>query len=52
MQKKIEKIFLRKLPMLRRQYSSSAVNALNNSPKILNITKRHFFRLNCLQKDH
>ena len=40
-----------KFPLLRREYLSLAVNVLTNSPKILNITKRHFFQLSCLHSD-
>ena len=40
-----------KLSLLRRQYLSSEVNVLTNSPKILHITKRHFFQLDCLISD-
>ena len=39
------------LPLLRRDYLSSAVNGLNNSPKILHITKTDVFQLNCLHRD-
>ena len=35
-----------KLPLLRRQYFSSALNGLTNSPKILHITQRVFFKPN------
>ena len=59
MQKKIQKKFFvseriascNELPLLRREYLSSAVSGLNNSPKILHITKREFFQLNCLHTD-
>ena len=37
------------LSLFRREYMSSAVNVLTNSLKILHITKREFFRLNCVQ---
>ena len=40
-----------KLSILRREYLSSAANVLTNSPKILHITKRNFFQLNCLHSD-
>ena len=40
-----------KLPLLRREYLSSAVNALRKSSQILHITKKHFFKLNCLHSD-
>ena len=40
-----------KLPLLRREYLSSAVNRLTNSPKILHITQRDFFNLNCFHSD-
>ena len=40
-----------KLPLLRRQYFSSEVNVLANSPKTLDITQRDFFDLNFLNKD-
>ena len=40
-----------KLPLLRREYLSSAVNGLTNSPKILHITQRDFFNLNYIQRD-
>ena len=39
------------LSLLRREYLSSAVNLIPNSLKILHITKRDFFRLNCLHSD-
>ena len=62
MQKKVEKrfFFFRddyisigcvKLSLLRREYFWAAVNMLKNSPKILPITKRDFFELNCLHSD-
>ena len=35
----------------RKEYLSSAVNGLTNSPKILHIIKREFFQLNFLQRD-
>ena len=41
----------KKLPLLRGEYLSSAVNGLNNSSKILNIAKRDFFNLNILHSD-
>ena len=40
-----------KLFLLSREYLSSAVNLLTNSPKILYITKRDFFQLSCLHSD-
>ena len=40
-----------KLALLRKRYFSSAVNRLTNSPKILHITKRKFFQLNCGHRD-
>ena len=40
-----------KLSLLKREYLSTAVNVLRNSPKILHITKRDFFQLNCLHSD-
>ena len=40
-----------KFPLLRRQYLSSAVNGLTNSPKILYITQRDFLNLNILRID-
>ena len=40
-----------KLPPLRRECLSSAVNGLTKSPKILHITKRDFFNPNCLHRD-
>ena len=43
--------YCNKLPLLGRQYLLSAVNGLTNSPQILGITQRDFFKLNCLQKD-
>ena len=39
-----------KLPLLRRQLLSSAVNELKNSPKILHIIKRYFFNPNCVHR--
>ena len=39
------------LPLLRREYLSSEVNGLTNSPEILHITNRDFFQLNCLHSD-
>ena len=35
--------------MLIREYLSSAVNVLTNSPNMFHIIKRDFFQLNCLQ---
>ena len=40
-----------KLPLLRREYLSSAVNVLTNSLKILHSTKLDFFQLNYVQID-
>ena len=40
-----------KVPLSRREYLSSAVNVLTNSPKILHISQRDFFKSNCLHKD-
>ena len=40
-----------KLSLLRREYFSSAVNGLTNSPKIFHITRRDFLNLNCLHRD-
>ena len=40
-----------KSPLLRRQYLSSTVNGLTNSPNILNIIKRDFFNPNLFLKD-
>ena len=37
-----------KLPLLRRNYLSSAVNGLTSSPKIFHIAQRDFLILNCL----
>ena len=37
-----------RLSLLRREYLSSAVNVLTNSPKILKITNRDFIQLNCI----
>ena len=37
--------------LLWRKYLSSAVNGLTNSARILDITKRDFFQLNCLHSD-
>ena len=61
MEKKIDKkmLFLgkfirrccNKLPLLRREYLLSALSGLTNSPKILYITQRNIFNLNCLDKD-
>ena len=42
--------FSYKLSLLRRGYLLSVVNRLRKSPKILRITKRDFFKLNCLEK--
>ena len=36
--------------LLRREYLSSAVNGLRNSPKIFDITQKDFFNLNCLHR--
>ena len=43
-------IFCYKLCLLRREYLSSAANGLTDSPKILHITQRNFFNLNCLRR--
>ena len=63
MQKNIDKKFFvsEKIPhelvtydnlfVLRREYLSSAVNVLTNKLKILHITKRDSFQLNCLHSD-
>ena len=40
-----------KFGLLRREYLSSEVNELTNSPKILHISKTDFFKLNCLHSD-
>ena len=40
-----------KSSQLRRQYLSSGVNMLTDSPKTLRITKRHFFQVNCVRSD-
>ena len=40
-----------KLPLLRREYLSSAVNELTNSPNMLHITQGDFFNLNCFQRE-
>ena len=37
--------------LLRREYFWQAVNVLKNIPKILPITKRDFFELNCFHID-
>ena len=39
------------LPLLRREYLSSAVNGLANSPETFHIIKRDFLNLNCLHRD-
>ena len=41
-----------KLPLLRREYLSSAVNVLTKSLQILHITETDYFHLNCLHSDH
>ena len=41
-----------KLSPLRIEYLPSAVNVLKDSPKILDITKRDIFQLNCLHDYH
>ena len=62
MQKKIKKEFFvsqiiasekccNKLPLLRREYLSLAVNGLTNSPNALHISQREFFNSNFLDKD-
>ena len=43
--------FCNKLPLLRREYLSSGVNEIANTPKILHITQRDFLNPNCLQRD-
>ena len=40
------------LSLLRREYLSSAFNMFTNIPRSLDISKRHFFRLNYLHIDH
>ena len=40
-----------KLPLLRTEYLCSARNGLTNSFRILHITQRDFFNLNCLPMD-
>ena len=40
-----------KLPLLRREYLSSAINELTNSPNILHITQGDFFNLTCFQRE-
>ena len=45
-------IGLVKLPLLGREYLSSAVTVLTNKPKILYITKRDIFELNFLHSDY
>ena len=39
-----------KLPLLRRNYLSSAISGLKNSPKILNTTQTEFLNPNCLHR--
>ena len=62
MQKKIEKKFLVseiiasemaccKLSLLRREYLSRQVNAIRNSFKTFDISKRDFLQRNCLHND-
>ena len=62
MQKKIKKEFFvsqiiasekccNKLPLLRRESLSLAVNGLTNSPKTLHVTQRDFFNSNILHRD-
>ena len=62
MEKKIEKKFFYvldnwisigcvKMPLLRREYLSSAINVLTNSPKMFHMTKRDFLKLNFLDSD-
>ena len=38
------------MPLVTRQYLSSAINGLRNSPKIFNIIKRDFFNPNCVHR--
>ena len=57
MQKKKKRIIASELSaltfsLLQREYLSSAVNVLKNSPKIFHITKRDFFQLNRLHSHH
>ena len=40
-----------KYSLLKREYLLSEVNGLRNSPKILHITERDFFNLNCFRRD-
>ena len=40
-----------KLYLFRRKYLLLALSGLTNSPKILNITQRDFFKLNCCHRD-
>ena len=40
-----------KLSLLRREYLLLAVNELTNSPKILHITRRDLFNMNCVHRD-
>ena len=40
-----------KLPLIRREFFSSAVNGLTNSPKILHRSERGFFNLSWLHRD-
>ena len=40
-----------KLSILRRKYLWQVVDMLKNSPKILSISKRNFYELNCLHSD-
>ena len=40
-----------KLSLLRKEYLLSAPNGLTNSPKILHITQRDFFKLNFVHRD-
>ena len=59
--KKLENIFrfldnciskyCNKFPLLRRENLMSPKNGLTNSPKILDITQRDFFNLNCVPRD-
>ena len=39
------------MSLLRKKYLLSDVSGLTKSPKILHITQRHFFNLNCIHRD-
>ena len=45
-------MFSVKVSLLTREYLSSAVNVLTNSPKILHITEKDFIYFNYLHIDH